>query len=373
MIVPGMTMVHERVSIRPRNVSLHPSHPLSPSSQSLHALLRAQLQRVCMCKQYEKPWGSQGDLRSPTLGQITLGRSWGQGPHLAQPRLPSQEHETLLARWQNKNTESIIELQNKTPVWNDDTQSYVLNFHGRVTQASVKNFQIIHGNDRECFRPDSRLRDTGALSSGFSPLSPACRAQSLRTWVIGLVKGFMTLMTGRPWKSLPWSPDPGFCARQSLRQGAPSEWPPLLPHLLLCVCILSPAPSLLPLLPFGLCFASSGILLASLLLASLPMIWVSICPSAFLFCPSVSSLLPVSSGLHRDAVWPRSRGRVHHGLQLPVVCAAGLCHCPVQLRQQAGLRVEAASCPLGWPGLEWRCPPACGAAPPIPVHRPPAR
>lgn len=71
-------------------------------------------------------------------------------PGLAQVRLLSQEHETLLARWQNKNTESIIELQNKTPVWNDDTQSYVLNFHGRVTQASVKNFQVIHGNDREC-------------------------------------------------------------------------------------------------------------------------------------------------------------------------------------------------------------------------------
>lgn len=63
-----------------------------------------------------------------------------------------QEHESLLARWQNKNTESVIELHNKTPVWNDDTQSYVLNFHGRVTQASVKNFQIIHDNDRECFQ-----------------------------------------------------------------------------------------------------------------------------------------------------------------------------------------------------------------------------
>ncbi|XP_041916713.1 tubby protein homolog isoform X3 [Alosa sapidissima] len=60
---------------------------------------------------------------------------------------PRNEHETLLARWQNKNTESVIELHNKTPVWNDDTQSYVLNFHGRVTQASVKNFQIIHDND----------------------------------------------------------------------------------------------------------------------------------------------------------------------------------------------------------------------------------
>lgn len=63
--------------------------------------------------------------------------------------LSFQEHESLLARWQNKSTESVIELHNKTPVWNDDTQSYVLNFHGRVTQASVKNFQIIHDNDRE--------------------------------------------------------------------------------------------------------------------------------------------------------------------------------------------------------------------------------
>lgn len=41
----------------------------------------------------------------------------------------------------------IVELHNKTPVWNEDTQSYVLNFHGRVTQASVKNFQIVHSND----------------------------------------------------------------------------------------------------------------------------------------------------------------------------------------------------------------------------------
>ncbi|XP_074086334.1 tubby protein homolog isoform X7 [Macrotis lagotis] len=76
VIIPGMSMVHERVSIRPRN-----------------------------------------------------------------------EQETLLARWLSKNTDTIIELHNKTPVWNDDTQSYVLNFHGRVTQASVKNFQIIHAND----------------------------------------------------------------------------------------------------------------------------------------------------------------------------------------------------------------------------------
>lgn len=43
--------------------------------------------------------------------------------------------------------DNLIELHNKTPVWNDDSQSYVLNFHGRVTQASVKNFQVVHDSD----------------------------------------------------------------------------------------------------------------------------------------------------------------------------------------------------------------------------------
>ncbi|XP_068129813.1 tubby-related protein 3-like [Hyperolius riggenbachi] len=60
-----------------------------------------------------------------------------------------KESESLLSRWQSKHNENIIELHNKAPVWNDDTQSYVLNFHGRVTHASVKNFQIVHDNDPE--------------------------------------------------------------------------------------------------------------------------------------------------------------------------------------------------------------------------------
>lgn len=65
--------------------------------------------------------------------------------------------------------DNLLELHNKTPVWNEgtylkndprlfspflnfmslETQSYVLNFHGRVTQASVKNFQIVHDDDRK--------------------------------------------------------------------------------------------------------------------------------------------------------------------------------------------------------------------------------
>lgn len=64
-----------------------------------------------------------------------------------------QEQESLLSRWQNHSLDNLIELHNKAPVWNDDTQSYVLNFHGRVTQASVKNFQIVHDNDRKYSLP----------------------------------------------------------------------------------------------------------------------------------------------------------------------------------------------------------------------------
>ncbi|XP_024913506.1 tubby protein homolog [Cynoglossus semilaevis] len=57
---------------------------------------------------------------------------------------PKNEQETLLTRHANGNTDKLVTLMNKSPSWNDQTQSYVLNFHGRVTQASVKNFQIIH-------------------------------------------------------------------------------------------------------------------------------------------------------------------------------------------------------------------------------------
>ncbi|XP_025097825.1 tubby-related protein 3-like isoform X2 [Pomacea canaliculata] len=60
---------------------------------------------------------------------------------------PQGNHDGLIERWKRKNMENLLELHNKTPVWNDETQSYVLNFHGRVTQASVKNFQIVHDND----------------------------------------------------------------------------------------------------------------------------------------------------------------------------------------------------------------------------------
>ncbi|KAE8284358.1 Tubby protein-like protein [Larimichthys crocea] len=62
---------------------------------------------------------------------------------------PKSELETLLVRHANSNTDKLVTLMNKSPSWNEQTQSYVLNFHGRVTQASVKNFQIIHPDNED--------------------------------------------------------------------------------------------------------------------------------------------------------------------------------------------------------------------------------
>ncbi|XP_051974338.1 tubby-related protein 3 isoform X2 [Xyrauchen texanus] len=89
--------------------------------------------------------------------------------------------ESLLSKWQNHSLENLIELHNKAPVWNDDTQSYVLNFHGRVTQASVKNFQIVHDND-----PDYIVMQFGRVAEDIFTLDynyPMC---ALQAFAIGL-------------------------------------------------------------------------------------------------------------------------------------------------------------------------------------------
>lgn len=52
----------------------------------------------------------------------------------------------LIAR--NELGKQVISLTNKEPVWCEETGSYVLNFDGRVSFASIKNFQLVHPRDR---------------------------------------------------------------------------------------------------------------------------------------------------------------------------------------------------------------------------------
>lgn len=63
------------------------------------------------------------------------------------PWRPSSSSDTLIARHQANDNSNLVSLHNKAPVWNEETRSYVLNFHNRVKQASVKNFQLVHPDD----------------------------------------------------------------------------------------------------------------------------------------------------------------------------------------------------------------------------------
>jgi hypothetical protein len=49
----------------------------------------------------------------------------------------------ILADMKASNTDKLLFLRNKPPRWNETTQSHCLNFGGRVTQPSIKNFQMI--------------------------------------------------------------------------------------------------------------------------------------------------------------------------------------------------------------------------------------
>lgn len=46
-------------------------------------------------------------------------------------------------RYKLYNLSGCVVLRNKPPRWNQSMGAYCLNFGGRVTQASVKNFQLV--------------------------------------------------------------------------------------------------------------------------------------------------------------------------------------------------------------------------------------
>jgi tubby-related protein 1 len=57
----------------------------------------------------------------------------------------------LLKNTRLANKEMMLVFSNKEPKWNETVQAYVLNFNGRVDQASVKNFQLIMGDENYIF------------------------------------------------------------------------------------------------------------------------------------------------------------------------------------------------------------------------------
>jgi tubby and related proteins len=60
---------------------------------------------------------------------------------------PLKSSDTLYEKYRQADLGEMYTLRNKEPVWNERLRAFVLNFHGRVTQASVKNFQLINPED----------------------------------------------------------------------------------------------------------------------------------------------------------------------------------------------------------------------------------
>jgi len=63
------------------------------------------------------------------------------------PCKPRHTKETLIERSKDPFDREMLVLYNKAPQWNEETQSFVLNFNHRVRIASVKNFQIVNNDD----------------------------------------------------------------------------------------------------------------------------------------------------------------------------------------------------------------------------------
>ena len=61
--------------------------------------------------------------------------------------------------------DDIVVLRNKSPKWNDQMQAYCLNFNGRVTHASVKNFQLADEEDEA----EEVMLQFGKVERIFSP------------------------------------------------------------------------------------------------------------------------------------------------------------------------------------------------------------
>nr|CAB3455254.1 unnamed protein product [Digitaria exilis] len=65
----------------------------------------------------------------------------------------------------NSQNESKVALKNKSPSWNQQLRCWCLNFHGRVTAASVKNFQLV-ASDESAPTPSNQEGDDVILQFG---------------------------------------------------------------------------------------------------------------------------------------------------------------------------------------------------------------
>ena len=86
--------------------------------------------------------------RGPRKMKVVVPKVRGDGVTRIAQR-PMKKREEMLSRFKDDDTSEMVVMMNKPPRWNEQVGAYVLNFNGRVTMASVKNFQLVTPEDQE--------------------------------------------------------------------------------------------------------------------------------------------------------------------------------------------------------------------------------
>jgi len=138
----GVCPAPPQVNWKPRSHSQHPTFT------SLETLMHGN------DKQRSPSSPSTSRDESSPISPVTFSPPTSPGGHSDTDSSPSSPSSTLASP--SKSTSKLkrgkhnsMYLRNKAPRWHEELQCWCLDFQGRVTQASVKNFQLVHPDTDE--------------------------------------------------------------------------------------------------------------------------------------------------------------------------------------------------------------------------------
>eukprot|EP00741_Cyanophora_paradoxa_P025355 tig00000367_g24474.t1 len=103
-------------------------------------------------------------------GRAADGAGGGPGPRSMTCAIPVVEHgsrrvirpasaeDGIISRMRQRNTDGLMILRTLEPKWNQQIKAYCLDFQGRVTTPSVKNFQLVESSTAELAAPPVLLQ-----------------------------------------------------------------------------------------------------------------------------------------------------------------------------------------------------------------------
>ncbi|KAK9817778.1 hypothetical protein WJX72_002064 [[Myrmecia] bisecta] len=94
---------------------------------------------------------------------------------------PLDESESILERHKRMELDKLVIMKNKAPKWNEQLGAYCLNFNGRVTHASVKNFQLVSDDN-----PDHVILQFGKIGKDSFTMDYAHPISALQAFAICL-------------------------------------------------------------------------------------------------------------------------------------------------------------------------------------------